>query len=295
MTCSGSFDELNWDGGTDQDFTLFLSEGDSTDAWLWALRMFSDDANWPGSGSGKELTYSLTANMQYGPGRVIVFFLSGVDDSESWANYLIGTDSHSGISTDWTCDSLGSVGAGDMGFIFFSEFGNAVESTPAASGQTEIYESYDTGQWAVGAAYELAEDQLTVEGYFGMYSTGIAFAIKAAAGGSSSSQSSDSSESSTSSELSSQSSESSSSLSSESSESSTSSDSTSSDSSESSTSSESSLSSESSDSSDSSLSSQSSESSDSSESSLHFPTTEVIEAFTGVTDTTPPNSNWTNV
>jgi len=28
---------------------------------------------------------------------------------------------------------------------------------------------------------------------------------------------------------------------------------------------------------------------------VDFPTTEVIEAFTGVTDTTPPNSNWTNV
>jgi len=175
------FDELCFDAGGTVDFTEIVSAGASSDAHPTANRLFGDDANFP-SGSNQTLTISIDRAMGYGQGHFVLFFLKGVDDSSSWANFLIGTDTVNGTTTDWESSSLGTVGADDMAFIVAGDYGNNIESTPTGAGQTEIYEVQGSN-WRVAMAYKLNEATPEVEGSGGGYFSGVAFAIKAASGG----------------------------------------------------------------------------------------------------------------
>ncbi len=175
-TIPALFDVLNFDAGGTVDFTEIVNAGVSTDAYVTANRLFGDNANFP-SGGGQTLTISLDRNMAYGAGRFVLFFLKNVDDSDSWANFLIGTDSVNGATTDWVSSSLGTVGANDMAIIVAGDYDNNIESTPVGVGQTEIYE-YSDAVWRAGMAYELNEATPEIECTGGQYFSGIAFAIK---------------------------------------------------------------------------------------------------------------------
>ncbi len=175
------FDVLNFDAGVTVDFTEIIGIGSSTDAYPYAYRLFGDNADFP-SGTGQTLTFSTNYNAAYGNSHIVLIFLKNVDDSDSWANFLIGTDSVNGETTDWVSDSLGTVGANDMAFIVAGDCGPDIESTPTGADQTEIYE-YSGADWRAGMAYELNEATPEVECVGSQYFSGIAFAIKGAAAG----------------------------------------------------------------------------------------------------------------
>lgn len=173
-------DVSNFDGDSDDHFTHVVTGGDSDEpaVGIWTLKY--GETGFPTRGATNlTLDVSLVNNVRYGGGLAAVFFLSGFKTD---GTYLIGTDSIDNDSGGWTCNSLGSVGPSDIGIIAATGYNSAIESTPAASGQTELGEGNESTMY-YASAYELGEDQLTVDYPSGNYMGGVAIAISASAGG----------------------------------------------------------------------------------------------------------------
>jgi hypothetical protein len=174
---SGSFDQLNWNGDdADIDFTHIVSQKGSYYHAI-AYYMVSSDGNWPGSGSGKTLSFSFDVNFTLRGGAVNLFFLSGVDTGSP-----IGTTDTGAGEADWTSNDL-SLSSGDMAIIAAGTawVANTPDVTPTGAGQTEIIQS-DTDNLFYGIAYEVDEDTPSIDGT-GTGQGSIAFAVVAAVSG----------------------------------------------------------------------------------------------------------------
>ena len=173
-------DVSNFDGDSDDHFVHQVTGLDPDDVCvgLWMLKY--GETGFPTRGAtGITLDVSLIGNLIYGGGFAEVFFLSGF---ETDGTEVIGTDSVDGDTGGWTCNSLGSVGPSDIGIIAAVGYANAVESTPTGSGQTELAEGNESTMYHA-SAYELGEDQLSVDYPSGSYMGAVAIAISASAGG----------------------------------------------------------------------------------------------------------------
>lgn len=172
-------DVSNFDADTDDHFTAVVHGGDGDEPCVAIYALKYGETGFPTRGAtGQTLTVELADNVRFGGGFAQVFFLSGFKTD---GTYLIGTDFIDNDSGGWTCDSLGTVGAGDIGIIAGTGFQSTVESTPGGSGQTELSEGNVSDTYH-GSAYELNEDQLTLD-YAGSFFGGVACAIAASPAG----------------------------------------------------------------------------------------------------------------
>ncbi len=122
--------ELNWDDGDDNDFTLIeYTDYDETgyrqvEAWI----MLSSNPNWPGAGQNKTLYFTKYGYNQWDGYSMAVFFVKGINKSEP-----IGDTDKRLVGGNWV-SSLTGVGGGDMCVIAAYRWAGTIDIDPAGSG-----------------------------------------------------------------------------------------------------------------------------------------------------------------
>jgi hypothetical protein len=168
-------DQLNFDNGSDQDFTHIISEDyDSTTSdasVVSALYMASGSGDWPGSGAATLYWRFENDTTPIEGCSIQVSYWKGNDPIIPIGD----TDSRQELG-DWV-SALAGVGPSDMGVIVGYEYNQTPETT--TNGQTTILDSlYNVS--GIGHGYKLGESAMQLlEGGTFLDVVGIAFVIKA--------------------------------------------------------------------------------------------------------------------
>jgi hypothetical protein len=173
-----TFSALNWDSGG-LDFTLAVKENGVTygNSGTVLYVLTSDDTGWPGTGSGKTLSWVQSHGISQAP-QIWVGFFKGVDTADP-----IGATTWSDGSDDDNTNvshtsSLGTVDADDMSIMASYYWGNP--PTNAGSGQT-LFANMSGDFQSLFVVGELGESSLNVTGLD--YPITAAFVLQAAAAG----------------------------------------------------------------------------------------------------------------
>lgn len=151
-------DEANWADNDALDFTLIASSTyDAGEVDFQAFVMFSDDANWPGTGA-QTLTLQGPSNINDGA-NVSVFCVGGIDITQG----VLDSDASLVVQGSSSSLTLSGIGAQDISFIAANDF-DAGAPTVNGSGQTAIAEYGLFNSYSLSVGYEIGETTLNASG-----------------------------------------------------------------------------------------------------------------------------------
>lgn len=143
------FDALCWDAGSTVDFTEIVTIENGDDSKMSSWIMTSASSNWPGSGSGKTLTFSFTTTLSTTD--IVVWFVKDIDTSDP-----INSSAGAEDSAYYYAVTITASGTNDLSFICAGSYSDTQDGD--YSGQTSIYETPH-----LTVAYELAETSLATD------------------------------------------------------------------------------------------------------------------------------------
>ena len=180
MTSNSSdiIDELNFDNGSDMDFTFIVDSyyEQTSEVQVQAYHLIRSSADWPGSGS-KTLYWGVNGSRQEGL-RFCVLFYQNVDQSSP----IRDTDSQTKHTTDFTSSMTGVI-AEDMAIGASYQYTDPQQNVHSNNSQTEILSSGFTGNASLVCGEKQGEDAYvcarTAPGTSGGGGVSIVFALKA--------------------------------------------------------------------------------------------------------------------
>jgi len=179
-TTGDTLDISNFDADTDDHFT-FLDDGwdkASDREIVGAYYLLYGQTGFPTRGATNQ---TFTGSLTYAPGYSMTFVIVFLSGTVTDGTFVIGSNGTTSTQANpWTSASLGSLGAADLAMIAGTEYAAAV--TVTGNSQTELASGlFDQDGWAIG--YKVASATMVMTVASGGYQGGVAFAVKAAAGG----------------------------------------------------------------------------------------------------------------
>ena len=157
-SCTGILSQLNFDNGSDMDFTQIIERGRLGDCYrdsTGAYYMTSGSGDWPGAGA-KTLYWRFETSADYGV-NIAAFFVKGINTSSP----IVDSDYEDNAAAGSFNIALDGVGSGDMSVISFFVYDTGtvtlIDADPAGQGQTVIWESTTQSLTMLGTGYEVGD------------------------------------------------------------------------------------------------------------------------------------------